>query len=128
MIALRGDPDLANALAFDQMLQSPMLRSPLPPAPNGKTTGGGDSLPRPLRDADVSDLREYVQHYGFPRISRDISHEAADKRARELSFHPVRQWLDGLVWDGTPRLDGWLARYLGSPATANISAPSVRCS
>jgi Virulence-associated protein E len=114
MIALRGDPDLANTLAFDQMLQSPVLRSPLPPAPNGKTTGGGDPLPRPLRDADVSDLREYVQHYGFPRISRDISHEAADKRARELSFHPVRQWLDGLIWDGTPRLDGWLARYLGS--------------
>ena len=114
MIALRGDPDLANTLAFDQMLQSPVLRSPLPPAPNGKTTGGGDPLPRPLRDADVSDLREYVQHYGFPRISRDISHEAADKRARELSFHPVRRWLDGLVWDGTPRLDGWLAKYLGS--------------
>ena len=114
MIALRGDPDLANALAFDQMLQSPILRSPLPPAPNGKTTGGGDFLPRPLRDADVSDLREYVQHYGLPRISRDISHEATDKRARELSFHPVRQWLDALVWDGTPRLDGWLARHLGS--------------
>ena len=114
MIALRGDPDLANTLAFDQMLQSPVLRSPLPPAPNGMTTGGGDPLPRPLRDADVSDLREYVQHYGFPRINRDISHEAADKRARELSYHPVRRWLDGLKWDGAPRLGGWLARYLGS--------------
>ena len=114
MIALRSDPDLANTLAFDQMLQAPVLRSPLPPAPNGKTTGGGDPLPRSLRDADVSDLREYVQHYGFPRISRDISNEAADKRARELSFHPVRRWLNGLVWDGTPRLDGWLTRYLGS--------------
>ena len=116
MIALRGDPDLANTLAFDQMLQSPVLRLPLPAAPNGKTTGGGDPLPRSLRDADVSDLREYVQHYGFTRISRDISHEAADKRARELSFHPVRRWLKGLIWDGTPRLDGWLARYLGSPS------------
>ena len=116
MIALRGDPDLANTLAFDQMSQSPVLRSPLPAAPNGKTTGGGDPLPRSLRDADVSDLREYVQHYGFTRISRDISHEAVDKRAREMSFHPVRRWLKGLIWDGTPRLDGWLARYLGSPS------------
>jgi predicted P-loop ATPase len=114
MIALRSDPDLANALAFDQMLHAPVLRLPLPAAPNGRTTGGTDRLPRPLRDADVSDLREYVQHHGFPRISRDISHEAADKRARELSFHPVRQRLDRLVWDGTPRLDGWLAKYLGS--------------
>jgi hypothetical protein len=114
MIALRADPDLANTLAFDQMLHAPVLRLALPAAPNGRTTGGTDPLPRPLRDADVSDLREYVQHHGFPRISRDISHEAADKRARELSFHPVRQRLDSLAWDGTLRLDGWLAKYLGS--------------
>jgi predicted P-loop ATPase len=114
MIALRADPDIANALAFDQMLHAPVLRLALPAAPNGRTTGGDDPLPRPLRDADVSDLREYVQHHGFPRISRDISHEAVEKLARELSFHPVRQRLDGLVWDGAPRLDGWLAKYLGS--------------
>jgi predicted P-loop ATPase len=121
-IAMRGDPDLVNTLAFDQMLQSSVLVAPLPPAPNGETTGGGDPLPRPLRDADVSDLREYVQHNFFPRISRDISHEAVDKRAREASFHPVRQWLDGLVWDGTPRLDGWLAKYIGSASNQEYLA------
>jgi predicted P-loop ATPase len=78
-----------------------------------------------MRDADVSDLREYIQHHGFVRIGRDTAHEAVDKRARELSFHPVRQWLNGLVWDGTPRLDGWLAKYLGA---AGDSPPSARCS
>ena len=114
MIALRLDPALADAFAFDQMLQAPILRCALPVAPNGKTTNGTDPLPRPLRDPDISDLREYVQHYGFPRIGRDVSHEAVDKRAREHSFHPVRKWLDSLVWDGTPRLDGWLATYLGA--------------
>jgi Virulence-associated protein E/Bifunctional DNA primase/polymerase, N-terminal len=114
MIALRLDPALADAFAFDQMLQAPVLRCALPSAPNGRTTGGTDPLPRPLRDADISDLREYVQHHGFPRIGRDVSHEAVDKRAREHSFHPVQQWLDALVWDGTARLDGWLATYLGS--------------
>jgi predicted P-loop ATPase len=114
MIALRLDPALADAFAFDQMLRAPVLRRELPPAPNGRTTNANDPLPRPLRDADVSDLREYIQHYGFPRVTRDVSHEAVDKRAREYSFHPVRQWLDSLVWDGTPRLDGWLATYLGA--------------
>ena len=109
MIALRGDPDLVNTFAFDQMLQSPILRDRSRRRRTARRPAGSDPLPRPLRDADVSDLREYVQHYGFPRISRDISHEAADKRARELSFHPVRRWLNGLMWDGTPRLDGWLA-------------------
>ena len=114
MIALRLDPALVDVFAFDQMLHAPVLKHELPVAPNGKTTNGTDPLPRPLRDADVSDLREYVQHYGFPRIGSDISHEAIDKRARELSFHPIRQWLNTLVWDGTPRLDGWLMTYLGA--------------
>ena len=114
MIALRCDPSLVDVFAFDQMLHAPVLRKELPAAPNGKTTNGTDPLPRPLRDADVSDLREYIQHNGFPRIANDISHEAINKRARELSFHPIRQWLDSLVWDGTPRLDNWLTTYLGA--------------
>ena len=114
MIALRADPVFAGALAFDEMLQAPILQRALPASPKGHTTGGADPLPRPLRDADVSDVREYVQHNGFPRMSRDTVHEAVDKRARELSFHPVRQWLDQPRWDGTKRLDGWLKTYLGA--------------
>jgi predicted P-loop ATPase len=41
-------------------------------------------------------------------------HQAVDQRARECSFHPVREWLDGLSWDGTERLPGWLQTYLGA--------------
>jgi predicted P-loop ATPase len=33
--------------------------------------------------------------------------------ARENCVHPVRQYLQALNWDRTPRLDTWLARYLG---------------
>ena len=128
MIALRLDPDLADAFAFDQMLRAPVLRLALPAAPNGKTTGGGDPLPRPLRDADVSDLREYVQHYGFPRVTRDVSHEAADKRAREHSFHPVRQWLDSLVWDGRRASTAGLRLILAQRTSPNISPSSAPCS
>jgi hypothetical protein len=31
--------------------------------------------------------------------------------ARENAFHPVRQYLDGLTWDGKPRIDSWLQTY-----------------
>jgi hypothetical protein len=32
----------------------------------------------------------------------------------ENKFDPVADYLDGLVWDGTPRLDRWLTTYLGA--------------
>lgn len=32
-------------------------------------------------------------------------------------YHPVRDWLDGLVWDGLPRLEYWLTDYAGVEKT-----------
>lgn len=34
--------------------------------------------------------------------------------AHRRSFHPVRQELDSLAWDGTRRVDTWLSQYLGA--------------
>jgi len=33
--------------------------------------------------------------------------------ASESLWHPVREYLEGLVWDDKPRLAGWLTDYLG---------------
>ena len=113
MIALRSDPTLSGAVAFDEMQQDAILVERLPVAPSGKPAGL-DPVPRPVRDEDVSQLQEWLQHQGLPRIGREIVHQAVDQRARECSFHPVRDWLDGLEWDGTERLNGWLQTYLGA--------------
>ena len=32
----------------------------------------------------------------------------------ENTTHPVKEYLEGLTWDGAPRLDEWLHRYLGA--------------
>ena len=48
-----------------------------------------------------------------------------DDLARERPIHPVRIYLDGLTWDGIPRLDQWLVTYAGAedtPLTRAIGA------
>jgi hypothetical protein len=57
MIALRSDPTLSGAIAFDEMQQDAILVERLPVAPSGKTAGL-DLVPRPVRDEDVSQLQE----------------------------------------------------------------------
>lgn len=40
--------------------------------------------------------------------------ETIEVIAREHAFHPVRIYLEGLVWDGTSRIDDWLTDLLGA--------------
>jgi predicted P-loop ATPase len=106
LIALRSEPPLSTCFAFDEMQEAAMLMFPLPGQPH--------SFRKPVTDNDVSIVQTYLQHAGLCRISRDVVHQAVDMRARELSFHPVRDYLEGLVWDETPRLTHWLETYLGA--------------
>src|SRR5215472_14437073 len=39
---------------------------------------------------------------------------AVYQRCLGHAFNPVRDYLDGLEWDGKPRLDTWLSTYLGA--------------
>ncbi len=115
MVALRHAPEIADAFAFDDMLQAPILLASLPAV----TPEGADPVesPRPVRDTDVSQVQEWMQLAGLPRLGKDTVHQAVDLRARECAFHPIRDWLDALKWDRTARLDRWLATYLGADAT-----------
>jgi predicted P-loop ATPase len=46
--------------------------------------------------------------------------------AREHPFHPVRDYLNALNWDGTPRLDTWLPIYLGVEDSQYVQAVGSR--
>ncbi|GAN55464.1 VapE domain-containing protein [Tanticharoenia sakaeratensis] len=115
MIALREAPELARLFAYDEMLGAPILQAPVP---SGVVQHNEqDFAPRPVRDADVSAVQEWLQLNGVGKISKDTTHQAVDLRATERGFHPVRGWLQSLRWDGTERLAGWLSTYLGAEDT-----------
>jgi predicted P-loop ATPase len=107
MVALRSDPAVKDAFAYDEMLCAAMLLHPI-------ASEGARFTPRPVTDVDVSSLQEWLQLSGLPNIGKETAHQAVDLRARECAFHPVRDYLGGLRWDRTPRMNGWLATYVGA--------------
>ena len=115
MVALRNAPEVASAFTFDEMLRACILERPLPSTNIDYVTDMPE--PRPLRDTDVSQLQEWLQHQGLPKIGRETVYQAVELRARERSFHPVRDYLCSLKWDGRERLPNWLTRYLGADET-----------
>ena len=68
----------------------------------------------PITDAHVSRIQAEIQKDSLPTLSRDVMHQAIDAYAAEHPFHPVRHYLDGLVWDGDTRIETWLPQYLGA--------------
>src|SRR5262249_45824725 len=54
---------------------------------------------------------------GLHNVGKDTVHQAIDLRAHECAFHPVRQYLDGLNWDGTSRLSSFFPIYFGTENT-----------
>jgi predicted P-loop ATPase len=119
LIALRNDPQLVEAFAFDEMQQETMVIRSLPIAPGGHA---GEAPPKRLADDDVTRTQEYLQHCGLPKIGREIVGQAIEARAREGRFHPIRDYLNRVEHDGEPRLNTWLKVYMGAEGGDNYLA------
>ncbi len=66
-----------------------------------------------LTDAAEVDLTCWLDEvYGLHVVPERV-HQALVSVAAKHAFNPVREYLDGLVWDGVDRLDTWLVDYAG---------------
>lgn len=90
--------DKLPGLTFDSFASKILNQTPSPWHSQG-----------PWRDSDDSEATNYLQHAGIT-IQSAVAHEAAATVANRRSFHPVRDWLSSLVWDGDYRACQ-LARY-----------------
>lgn len=68
-------------------------------------------------DYDTIALKEFLQTRVDMRLKTSEIWEAVVFYARKFSYHPVRDYLLNLHWDGVDRLSGLLHRYLGSDDT-----------
>ncbi len=102
--ALRKATLLHDCLGFDELRNAPCTRVPWP----WRSEAG------PLADADALRLGDWiVQTYKLRSASLAALTEAMDTVADERRFHPIRDWLQGLQWDGKARRERWLIYVMG---------------
>lgn len=110
-LILENDSALQGIARFDEFASELILTRPIDA---GRVVADRDT-PRAWTDADTIALQTYIQRHYIPRIGRDRVEAVIGMHARTHgAFHPVRDYLQGLRWDGTYRLDTWLAVYLGA--------------
>lgn len=64
------------------------------------------------------------ERFGF-RPSLEFFTKVVMDEARNGRFHPVRDYIDALRWDGEPRVNGWLSAYGGADDSAYTRAVSA---
>jgi predicted P-loop ATPase len=116
-LILREHEDLAGIIRYDQFRERIWLASEAP--------WGGAVAPRAWTDQDTTGLAAMLDVEGLTQ-ARECLEYALDHVAREQGWHPVRHYLDGLVWDRTERLATWAATYLGAEPTAYHLAVAER--
>lgn len=71
-----------------------------------------------LSDDLCSALRQkIIDRFDFDPGKENVA-DATLQLCIENSFDPVVEYLDGLQWDGAPRVDTWLVDFLGAQDTA----------
>lgn len=61
-----------------------------------------------IEDEDIIFLQYYLAHNKQFEMGLDKIRNALIERADRKSYHPVKEYLDELKWDGEKRLDYWL--------------------
>jgi hypothetical protein len=84
---------------------------------------GPDDVPRRhLGDPELEGIYLTLDaRFGF-RPSIDFFRMVVQDEARRNAFHPVRDYLAALHWDGTPRLEKWLAVYADAEDSEYVRA------
>jgi hypothetical protein len=75
---------------------------------------GRETTARTIDDATVDRLWLRIDERYHFRPSFEFFEKVLRDEARKTAFHPVRDYLDALEWDGAPRVDRWLETYCGA--------------
>lgn len=108
VVIIAHEPNWKGCLAYNQMSgQKEWKRKP--PMANPALT-----LPDvgPFEENHIAVVNAYLHRiHKYKETPKSRLHEIVETAARQNSFHPVRDYLASLKWDGKPRVNNWLLEY-----------------
>lgn len=106
-LMLKWGCDAHQWLVYDEFSDEPVVTGTTP----------WHRTARQWQDADALEARLRLGSIHGVDLPTPMMHDAAELVARQRRVHPVRDYLNGLTWDGKARLNEWLIRYLGAVTT-----------
>lgn len=112
---LEYDPRLEHSIVYNEFAARRQLLQAPPWDPRS-------AVPRDWCDTDDVQGAEWLEReFGFV-VGKQMVFDAACVVGQRHPIHPVRDYLNSLTWDRTPRLDGWLTEFCGADDTELIRA------
>lgn len=103
ILILENDPALAGHIVHDLFTGMDSAKDGLPWNKNANQ----------WTDTDDANLRVWLEkHYDI--TGREKIADALTAVLTRHSYHPIRDYLNGLTWDGVPRLDRIIIDYMGA--------------
>lgn len=114
VLILENDPMLKGCFAYNDFTNREVMLRDLPWR---KRNPKRDHL----IDADDSSLRHYLE-YSYDISGLQKIHDGLAVVLRKNIFHPVKEYLEEVVWDGEERVEHLFIEYLGAEDSAYIRA------
>jgi putative DNA primase/helicase len=111
MVIFSNDPDLKGMFALNSFSGRAVLTRSPPPTEGIVAPG---PYPRTCEEADRSLCLAYLQRLYASQFKMETVNAAMSGVAVACNFHPVRDYIDGLCWDGVPRVAHWLSDAFGA--------------
>lgn len=111
LLIIENEPLLKGKIAYNEFSNRAVVMGPLPWRSKDNRSDWSDT--------DDSGLREFIEkYYGISSTAK-----CADALAlvfEKHSFHPVREYLNNLLWDGKERVNTLFIDYLGAEDTSYV--------
>ncbi|MCX8963233.1 replication protein [Erwinia psidii] len=80
---------------------------------------------QPFTDPEYARLRITLEKRGFKPVGRELIRDVVLLAADERPFDSAITWLNGLTWDGLPRIEAFYHTHFGTADTAYTRAVSL---